>query len=71
MSHTRADDREQDNAIDLSQLERTLRASIALMKRSRREILPSHRRQKDNAALESVEVQIRDTRPPSKGRHVR
>src|SRR4051794_3330076 len=42
-----------------------LRASIALMKRSRREILQSRRR-KDTAALDRVEVQIRDTRAPSK-----
>ena len=68
MSHTRANDREQDNAIDLSQLQRTLRASIAPMKRSRREILRPRRRQKDIAALERVEVQIRDTRAPSKSR---
>jgi hypothetical protein len=39
MSHTHADDREPDPSTDLAHLERTLRASIVLMKRSRREIL--------------------------------
>jgi hypothetical protein len=62
MSITSADDNE---SLDLSRLERTLRASIALMKRSRREILQSRRR-KDTGALDRVEVQIRDTRAPSK-----
>src|SRR5215208_2075552 len=59
MSHTRVDDREADRSIDLAQLERTLRASIVLIKRSRQEILRSRRRKKDTAALERVEVQIR------------
>ena len=45
-----------------------LRASIVLMKRSRQEILRSRRRQKNTAALERVEVQIRDTRAPSRTR---
>ena len=66
MSHTRVDDREPDRSIDLAQLERTLRASIVLMKRSRQEILRSRRREKNTAALERVEVQIRDTRAPSR-----
>jgi len=68
MSHTHANDQEPDPSADLAHLERTLRASIVLMKRSRREILRSRRRQKDIAALERVEVEIRDTRAPSKAR---
>jgi hypothetical protein len=66
MSHTHADDREPDPSTDLAHLERTLRASIVLMQRSRREILRSRRRQKAIAAIERVEVQMRDTRAPSK-----
>ena len=61
MSPTSADDREPDRSINLSQLERTLLASIALMQRSRREISRSRRR-KDTAAFDRLEVHIRDTR---------
>ncbi len=57
--------------VHLGDLERTLEASIALMKRCRRAMLRS-RQQRRGAMPKSLEVELRDRRaPPATAKHGR